>query len=82
MTGQKQKEMNLDQDVQALLFFDVFKKQITPAVTDLSHNYNCIVTQVPNNDTIFFFNRLIYLLTDVQDVSLEISFRTGTFMKY
>ena len=56
---QKRKELNFNQHAKALLFFDIFKGQTTPAVTDLLHKYNCIVIHVPNNYTNLF--QLLYI---------------------
>ena len=57
---QKQKEFNLNQEAKAHLF-DVFKGQITPAVTDtdLLHKYICIAIHVPNNHKNIF--QLFYI---------------------
>ena len=54
LVEQKRKELKLDQDANALLLFDVFKEQTTPAVIDLLHNFNCNATHVPNNYTNLF----------------------------
>ena len=44
----------MSKDAKALVIFDVFKGQTTPAVNDLLKNNNCIVQRVPNNHTNLF----------------------------
>ena len=50
----KRESLSLSKDAKALLIFDVFKEQTTPAVNDLLQDSNCTVQHVPNNHTNLF----------------------------
>ena len=52
--NEKRERLSLSKDAKALLIFDVFKGQTTPAVNDLLKDNNCIVQHVPNNHTNLF----------------------------
>ena len=52
--NKKRESLSLSKDAKALLIFDVFKGQTTPAVNDLLKDNNCIVQHVPNNHTNLF----------------------------
>ena len=52
--NKKYESLSLSKDAKALLIFDVFKGQTTPAVNDLLKDNNCIVQHVPNNHTNLF----------------------------
>ena len=50
----KRESLSLSKDAKALLIFDVFKWQTTPAVNDLLKDNNCIVRHVPKNHANIF----------------------------
>ena len=52
--NKKRGSLSLSKDAKALLIFDVFKGQATPAVNDLLKDNDCIVQHVPNNHTNLF----------------------------
>ena len=52
--NKKRESLSLSKDAKALLIFDVFKCQTTPAVNDLLKDNNCIVQHIPNNHTNLF----------------------------
>ena len=52
--NKKRESLSLSKDAKALLIFDVFKGQTTPAVNNLLKDNNCIVQHVPNNYTNLF----------------------------
>ena len=52
--NKKLESLSLSKDAKALLIFDVFKGQTTPAVNDLLKDNNCIVQHVLNNHTNLF----------------------------
>ena len=54
LVNEKGESLSLSKDAKALLIFDVFKGQTTPAVNDLLKDNNCIVQHVPNNHTNLF----------------------------
>ena len=52
--NKKRESLSLSKDAKALLIFDVFKRQATPAVNDLLKDNNYIVQHIPNNHTNLF----------------------------
>ena len=52
--NKKRETLSLSKDAKALLIFDVFKGQATPAVNDLLKDNRCIVQHVPNNHNTLF----------------------------
>lgn len=80
------KELNVDQNAKALLFFDVLKVQLLllwPIYSvSMKIKYENVFSFSYQTTQQIFFNRLIYLSAKVQNVSLPLSIRTGALMKY
>ena len=52
--NKKRESLSLSKDAKALLIFDAFKGQTTPAINDLLKDNNCTAQHVPNNHTNLF----------------------------